>query len=266
MSILADFLQSRFQPFPDPKPRSYSEVHKYITMNIISGLFNLIIVLFIDYNFFGLLYYKFQRQKSQNQLRSSQHPDEDVRNEDKLVNKMSIRNINVSNLVLKNVTKKFKKMTAVNQLCLNVKQHECFGLLGVNGAGKTTTFKMMTGDELITSGDIWIKGKCLKIQLLEAHKFIGYCPQFDNCIPELTGRETLKIFALIRGIKMDEIPEMINQMASELDFKQHLDKQVRAYSGGNRRKLSTALALLGNPELIFLDVSLTFSEHNLKII
>ena len=115
---------------------------------------------------------------------------------------------------------------------------------------------MMTGDELITSGDIWIKGKCLKTQLLEAHKFIGYCPQFDNCIPELTGRETLKIFALIRGIKIDEITEMINQMASELDFKQHLDKQVKAYSGGNKRKLSTALALLGNPELIFLDVSL----------
>ena len=165
-----------------------------------------------------------------------------------------MRNIKTSNLVLKNVTKKFKKITAVNQLSLNVKQHECFGLLGVNGAGKTTTFKMMTGDELITSGDIWIKGKCLKTQLLEAHQFIGYCPQFDNCIPELTGRETLKIFALIRGIKMDEITEMINQMASELDFKQHLDKQVKAYSGGNKRKLSTALALLGNPELIFLDV------------
>jgi ATP-binding cassette subfamily A (ABC1) protein 3 len=225
-------------------------------MNIGSGLLYLLIVFLIDYNFFALLYYKFHKKSPPNLRRSSsQRLDDDVRNENKLVNKMSTKNINSSNLVLKNVTKVFKKMTAVNQLCLNIKKHECFGLLGVNGAGKTTTFKMMTGDELITSGDIWIKGKCLKTQLLDAHKFIGYCPQFDNCLPELTGRETLKIFALIRGIKMDEINELVNQMSSELDFKQHLDKQVRAYSGGNRRKLSTALALLGNPELIFLDVS-----------
>jgi len=98
-------------------------------------------------------------------------------------------------------------MTAVNLLCLNIKHHECFGLLGVNGAGKITTFKMMTGDELITSGGIWIKGKSLK--LLETHKFIGYRPQFDNCIPELIERKFLKIFALIRGIKMDGISQSI---------------------------------------------------------
>ncbi|KAL7011780.1 hypothetical protein ACKWTF_014450 [Chironomus riparius] len=238
----------------DPKPIDYTEINKYITINIASGLLYLLIVSLNDHNFFNLLYYKLHKSSIQNQRRSStQSLDEDVRYENMLVNKMSMKNINASNLVIKNVTKNFNKTTAVNQLSLYVKQHECFGLLGVNGAGKTTTFKMMTGDELITSGDIWIKGKCLKTQLLEAHQFIGYCPQFDNCIPELTGRETLKIFALIRGIKMDEITEMINQMASELDFNQHLDKQVKAYSGGNKRKLSTALALLGNPELIFLD-------------
>ncbi|KAL7011781.1 hypothetical protein ACKWTF_014451 [Chironomus riparius] len=210
-------------------------------MNFVSGCFYLTAVLLIDCNVFDRLYYKF------NEIPTT--TDEEDQNVSNMLDSDELE----SNLVLKNVTKKFKKISAGNQLSLHVKQHECFGLLGVNGAGKTTTFKMMTGDELITSGDIWIKGKCLKTQLLEAHKFIGYCPQFDNCIPELTGRETLKIFALIRGIKMDEITEMINQIASELDFKQHLDKQVKAYSGGNKRKLSTALALLGNPELIFLD-------------
>lgn len=169
---------------------------------------------------------------------------------------MSTEDIKASNLVLKNLTKTYNKATAVNQLSLNLKKHECFGLLGVNGAGKTTTFKMMTGDELIKSGDVWIKGKNLKSELISAHKFIGYCPQYDNCMPELTGRETLKIFALIRGIKMDEIKEMINDIASELEFKKYLDIRISDYSGGTKRKLSTALALLGNPELIFLDVSI----------
>ncbi|CAG9810453.1 unnamed protein product [Chironomus riparius] len=233
------------------RPFEYSKIENYIILNIMSGCIFLLIVLLNDYNLFAFIFYK--TTKPANAFSAIQNYDDDVQKEIQEVHNMSSQSIDTSNLVLKNLIKTYKNNFAVRDLSLNVKQHECFGLLGVNGAGKTTTFKMMTGDELITSGDIWIKGKCLKTQLLEAHKFIGYCPQFDNCIPELTGRETLKIFALIRGIKMDEITEMINQIASELDFKQHLDKQVKAYSGGNKRKLSTALALLGNPELIFLD-------------
>ncbi|XP_070500324.1 phospholipid-transporting ATPase ABCA3-like isoform X2 [Chironomus tepperi] len=244
---ICDWILMIFAPFTLPKMLDdvYSGTRPDIIgstmMNIMSGCIFFLIVILHDYNFYALIYYKFKSSPG-HLVQESQSLDLDVHNE-------SLE----SNLVLKNLTKLYKGTAAVNQLSLNVKQHECFGLLGINGAGKTTTFKMMTGDELITSGDIWIKGKCLKTQLLDAHKFIGYCPQFDNCIPELTGRETLKIFALIRGIKMDQINELVNQMSSELDFKQHLDKQVRAYSGGNRRKLSTALALLGNPELIFLD-------------
>ncbi|CAG9810455.1 unnamed protein product [Chironomus riparius] len=225
----------------------------FMVMSLVSGSLYFIVVLLIDYNIFAYIYYKMHKTQPIDSNLSSLIVDDDVLMESQGVNSMSEKDVLGSNLVLRNLTKTFKSFSAVRQLSLNVNKHECFGLLGVNGAGKTTTFKMMTGDELITSGDIWIKGKCLKTQLLEAHQFIGYCPQFDNCIPELTGRETLKIFALIRGIKMDEITEMINQIASELDFKQHLDKQVKAYSGGNKRKLSTALALLGNPELIFLD-------------
>ncbi|XP_070500510.1 phospholipid-transporting ATPase ABCA3-like isoform X2 [Chironomus tepperi] len=244
---ICDWILMIFAPFTLPKmlddvySGSRPDIIGSTMMNIMSGCIFFLIVILHDYNFYALIYYKLKSRPG-HLVQEPQSLDLDVHNE-------SLE----SNLVLKNLTKLYKGTAAVNQLSLNVKQHECFGLLGINGAGKTTTFKMMTGDELITSGDIWIKGKCLKTQLLDAHKFIGYCPQFDNCIPELTGRETLKIFALIRGIKMDQINELVNQMSSELDFKQHLDKQVRAYSGGNRRKLSTALALVGNPELIFLD-------------
>lgn len=131
--------------------------------------------------------------------------------------------------------------------------YECFGLLGANGAGKTTTFKMLSGDESISFGNAWIKGHSLKTNLKKVHKHIGYCPQFDALIEDLTGRETLKLFSLLRGVPNDTIPQITLFLAKEFGFVKHLDKQVKAYSGGNKRKLSTALALLGNPSVIYLD-------------
>lgn len=130
---------------------------------------------------------------------------------------------------------------------------ECFGLLGVNGAGKTSTFKMMTGDEEITSGDAWIRGHPLKGEINEVYSQIGYCPQFNAMLEDMTGRETMTIFCLLRGIPRSRIPNFIFRLARELNFMQHLDKRVNQYSGGNKRKLSTALALIGNPSVIFLD-------------
>lgn len=156
-------------------------------------------------------------------------------------------------LVFKGLTKFYKKKLAVNQLYLAVKPGECFGLLGINGAGKTTTFKMLTGDEQISDGDAFIKGFSTKSQLPKVQSLISYCPQFDALFMDLTGRETLRIFALLRGIPHWQINEVAEKFASELGFLQHLDKQVNAFSGGNRRKLSTALALIGDPSLIFLD-------------
>lgn len=131
--------------------------------------------------------------------------------------------------------------------------YECFGLLGSNGAGKTTTFKMLSGDETISFGNAWIKGNSLKTSLKKVHRHIGYCPQFDALIVDLTGRETLRLFALMRGVPSDKIPHLTLCLAKEFGFVKHLDKQVKAYSGGNKRKLSTVLALLGNPSVIYLD-------------
>lgn len=100
---------------------------------------------------------------------------------------------------------------------------------------------MMTGDETITNGNVWICGYRLKSNLLKAQKSIGYCPQFDALIFEISGREIMKIFSLIRGIPRSEIDNIIQNLATELGFQMHLDKKIKAYSGGNKRKLSTAL-------------------------
>jgi ATP-binding cassette subfamily A (ABC1) protein 3 len=126
-------------------------------------------------------------------------------------------------------------------------------MLGVNGAGKTSTFKMLTGDETISSGEAWVDGISIKTNMNQVHQRIGYCPQFDALIEDLTGRETLKIFALLRGVPRSKIQEISEQLAEDLNFTKHLDKLTKAYSGGNKRKLSTALALIGDPSVIYLD-------------
>jgi ATP-binding cassette, subfamily A (ABC1), member 3 len=126
-------------------------------------------------------------------------------------------------------------------LTIYLLRSECFGMLGVNGAGKTSTFKMLTGDETISSGEAWVEGISIKTNMNQVHQRIGYCPQFDALIDDLTGRETLRIFALLRGIPRYEIARVSLQLADELNFTKHLDKQIKAYSGGNKRKLSTAL-------------------------
>lgn len=141
-------------------------------------------------------------------------------------------------------------------VCL-LKAHKFFNIFKnftlVNGAGKTSTFRMLTGDAKISNGEAFVNGLSLKMNMKEVHKMTGYCPQFDALIDDLTGRETLTLFALSRGIPKDKLEDVISRLAGDFNFTKHLDKQVRAYSGGNKRKLSTAVALLGNPIIIYLD-------------
>ncbi|RZC40676.1 ATP-binding cassette sub-family A member 3-like, partial [Asbolus verrucosus] len=156
-------------------------------------------------------------------------------------------------LVLKDITKYYNNFLAVNGLCLGVKQFECFGLLGVNGAGKTTTFKMMTGDVKITYGEGWVGNFSIKTQIKNVQKMIGYCPQFDALLDDLTAKESLIMFALLRGIPMDDCQYVAKKLSKDFDFHRHLDKKVKELSGGNKRKLSTAISLIGDPPVVYLD-------------
>ncbi|XP_017465331.1 PREDICTED: ATP-binding cassette sub-family A member 3 isoform X3 [Rhagoletis zephyria] len=179
--------------------------------------------------------------------------DDDVDNEKSRILKMSSDQLANQNLVLNSVTKYYGKFLAVNQVSLCVKENECFGLLGVNGAGKTTTFKMMTGDERITYGSAYIKGLSLESEMSKIYQDIGYCPQFDALLDDLTGRETLHIFCLLRGVRRNRISRIIDDLARSFGFTKHLDKPTKTYSGGNKRKLSTAIAVIGSPSVIYLD-------------
>lgn len=122
-----------------------------------------------------------------------------------------------------------------------------------NFSGKTTTFKMITGDETIDQGSIIIDSIPLNQSLRKAQRRMGYCPQFDALIDLLTGEETLYLFARLRGVKEFVIPQIANALIDLMDLRKHAKKPVYAYSGGNKRKLSAAVAIIGDPSIIFLD-------------
>lgn len=85
---------------------------------------------------------------------------------------------------------------------------------------------MLTGDEMISTGDAFVRGLSLKYETKKVFKLIGYCPQFDALLDDLTGRETLRIFCLLRGVPAEEIPHITEKLAKELLFYAHIDKKV----------------------------------------
>ena len=99
---------------------------------------------------------------------------------------------------------------AVRQASFGLDYGECFALLGVNGAGKSTTFKSLTREIAPTTGDVTIQGFDVQTQFSEARKLIGYCPQYDAIFPILTVEETLKFYALIKGIRTHHIRDVVN--------------------------------------------------------
>ncbi|XP_041481767.1 ATP-binding cassette sub-family A member 2-like isoform X2 [Lytechinus variegatus] len=181
--------------------------------------------------------------------------DEDVLRERQrvLVGEASQDLLRIENLTKIYKTRRLGSHLAVDGLCLGVPEGECFGLLGVNGAGKTTTFKMLCGDLGITGGDAYINKDSIFKKKMKAYKCIGYCPQFDALFDELTAREHLLLYARIKGVQQKDEKQVVTWALRKMALMQYADRPVGTYSGGNKRKLSTAIALLGNPQIIFMD-------------
>ncbi|XP_019712472.1 retinal-specific ATP-binding cassette transporter-like isoform X2 [Hippocampus comes] len=158
-------------------------------------------------------------------------------------------------LHIQDLTKTYvgRKRAAVDGICVGVPAGECFGLLGINGAGKTTTFKMLTGDTDVSSGDATVAGYSILKEILDVHQNMGYCPQFDAIDELLTGREHLYLYARLRGVPEDEIPRVAEWGIQKLGLSEYAGRCAGTYSGGNKRKLSTAIAMIGCPALVLLD-------------
>uniref|UniRef100_A0AAR2IJC1 P-type phospholipid transporter n=1 Tax=Pygocentrus nattereri TaxID=42514 RepID=A0AAR2IJC1_PYGNA len=142
---------------------------------------------------------------------------------------------------------------AVDRICVGVSPGECFGLLGVNGAGKTTTFKMLTGDIDVSSGEAAVTGHSILTNILDVYQNMGYCPQFDAIDDLLTGREHLHLYARLSGVPESEISRVADWAIQKLGLTQYAGYSAGTYSGGNKRKLSTAIAMIGCPALVLLD-------------
>ena len=147
----------------------------------------------------------------------------------------------------------FKSTKAVREISLCLEYGECFGFLGVNGAGKTTTFKCLSKEILPTYGKIYIDNKEINEDFDKVRSLIGYCPQFDAIFESLTVYENLEFYGIIKGAKKDKIKSIVYALMDEMSLTIFKDKVSGALSGGNKRKLSVAIAMICNPPIILLD-------------
>nr|KAF6439582.1 hypothetical protein HJG63_000031 [Rousettus aegyptiacus] len=234
---------------------------KYLIALAISGPVYIILLFLIETNVLRELKTRFSGFYRKRKLVVSQSivpvsGDQDVEEEAKMVEANLEKLCEKNPLVLKDVSKVYAKkvpLLAVNKISFTVQAEECFGLLGLNGAGKTSVFKLMTGEETITSGDAFVKGLSISSHLGKVRQWVGYCPQVDALLDHMTGRETLVMYARLRGIPERHISACVDQILDELLINTNADQLVNSYSGGNKRKLSTGIALLGEPAVIFLD-------------
>uniref|UniRef100_A0A3Q3DZB1 ATP binding cassette subfamily A member 1 n=1 Tax=Hippocampus comes TaxID=109280 RepID=A0A3Q3DZB1_HIPCM len=234
---MADALQ-RFGENRLRSPLEWDMVGKNLFAMAVEGVVFFVITVLIQYRFCFA---------SAPQRSRVFYEDEDVaRERQRIVHGLGHGHI----LELRQLTKVVLTQCARVRVCVCVR---CFGLLGVNGAGKTTTFKMLTGDTVVTSGEAFLAGKSILRELDQVHQNMGYCPQFDAVNELLTGREHLELYAILRGVPGKEVCDVAEWGIRKLGLLKYADKAAGSYSGGNLRKLSTAMALIGAPPVVFLD-------------
>uniref|UniRef100_A0A8C1ZPL7 P-type phospholipid transporter n=1 Tax=Cyprinus carpio TaxID=7962 RepID=A0A8C1ZPL7_CYPCA len=238
---LERFGENRFR-----SPLEWDMVGKNLFAMAVEGVVFFIITVLIQYRFF------FEPKSLSAKLSPIGEEDEDVaRERQRIMSGAGQGDI----LELRQLTKVYKRKQkpAVDRLCVGIPPGECFGLLGVNGAGKTSTFKMLTGDSVVTKGEAFLAGKSILREIDEVHQNMGYCPQFDAINDLLTGREHLEFYAILRGVPEKEVCEVAEWGIRKLGLVKYVDKKAGSYSGGNMRKLSTAISLIGAPPVVFLD-------------
>lgn len=190
--------------------------------------------------------------------------EEDVKAESNRIRDSDLKQLATKEpLVVHNLVKYFPKSNeskmAVKSLSFGVSDRECFGLLGFNGAGKTTTFKMLTGELRPTLGTAYINGYDIDSEQKKACHNLAFCPQFDYLPDYLTVGETLNLFAGLRGLarldakQCEQHKACIDSLLNLFKINEFKNQLNQALSGGNRRKVSSAISFIGRPSVVFLD-------------
>jgi ATP-binding cassette, subfamily A (ABC1), member 3 len=155
-----------------------------------------------------------------------------------------------SGLRVSQVTKRFGKTTVAENLCFDVSKGETFALLGPNGAGKSTTVSLIRGDISLSSGEIFVNGISVRHNRDTARSHLGVCPQLD-AIDHMTVIEHLQFYAKIRGVP--DVQHNVQEVIRAVGLQGFDNRMAKKLSGGNKRKLSLAIALMGNPSALLLD-------------
>lgn len=151
------------------------------------------------------------------------------------------------------LVKKYKNLTAVDKLNLEIHQGELFSLLGVNGAGKTTTIKMLTCITKPSDGDAFVGGYSVIKQPEQVKRMIGVSPQETATAPNLTVKENLALICGIHGFSKDKTEEKIKTLSEQFDLHSVLKRKAGKLSGGWQRRVSIAMSLICEPKILFLD-------------
>ena len=159
----------------------------------------------------------------------------------------------INMITTRNLTKKFGDLIAVDNLNLSIEKGELFSLLGLNGAGKTTTIKMLSCLIQPTSGDAMILNKNLIKDAQFIKQRLNVSPQETAVAPKLSVSENLKLIAGIYGIDKNLIPQKVDEMISVFKLTDVQNKKAKLLSGGMQRRLNIAMALITEPEILFLD-------------
>jgi ABC-2 type transport system ATP-binding protein len=156
-------------------------------------------------------------------------------------------------IVIRNLVKRFSDVTAVNGLTLDIKRGELFGLLGPNGAGKTTTIRILCGLLEPTAGSAQIFGLDVSKDMPKIREHIGVCPQESAAFKFLTGKENIELFGNLYGMDTRTLGQRTADLLDQAGFTEAAGRRVKGYSGGMLRQLNLLMALISDPEIVFLD-------------
>ena len=151
------------------------------------------------------------------------------------------------------LVKQYKNLTAVDKLNLEIEQGELFSLLGVNGAGKTTTIKMLTCLTKPTSGDAFVGGYSITKQSEQVKRLIGVSPQETAVAPNLSVKENLELICGIYGFSKEKTEAKSKELSGQFTLESVLQRKAGKLSGGWQRRVSIAMALISEPQILFLD-------------
>ena len=152
-----------------------------------------------------------------------------------------------------NLTKRYKNVSAVNALNLEIRQGELFSLLGVNGAGKTTTIKILSCLTKPTSGDAFVGGHSILTEQKKVKQCIGVSPQETAVAPNLSVRENLEMVCGIYGFSKEKAEIKVQEISKQFGLHPVMQRRTGKLSGGWQRRVSLAMALIGEPQILFLD-------------